>query len=112
MIIRRDPVTGGLTVVASGLRGLQGLALNSHVLYAAVKRVVALAPVEGAVARYPLLPAGGQDEASEKRQGGDPGSGGVETDLQEWRLHPVHVSIACVRTRSTCRQRNRVCPHS
>ena len=59
MIVRRDPVTGALTVVASGLRGLEALALNGHVLYAAVKRVVVLAAVDGAVARYPLLPGGG-----------------------------------------------------
>ena len=58
IIVRRDPGTGALSVVASGLRQLQGVAVNGHTLYAAVKRVVGLAPVDGAVARFPLLPGG------------------------------------------------------
>jgi hypothetical protein len=59
IIVRRAPGTGALSVVASGLRQLQAVAVNGHTLYAALKRVVGLAPVDGAVARFPLLPGGG-----------------------------------------------------
>ena len=45
-------------MVASGLRRFQGVAVNGQALYAALKRVVALAPLDGAVARFPLLPGG------------------------------------------------------
>src|SRR5207245_286391 len=57
VILHRDPATGAVTVVATQLRKLEGLALNGAFLYAAARRVDGLALVQGAIVRYPVLPA-------------------------------------------------------
>jgi sugar lactone lactonase YvrE len=58
VIVRRDPSTGQLDVVATDVHQLEALALNSTALFAAAVWVEGLPPAEGVIARYPLLPDG------------------------------------------------------
>jgi sugar lactone lactonase YvrE len=55
VIIRRDPHTAQMGIVASHLKDLGGLALNGAGLFAAAKGVQALPHSDGAIVRYPLL---------------------------------------------------------
>jgi len=61
VIIRRDPSTGQLDVVATGVHQLEALALNGTALFAAARRVEGLPQAQGVIARYPLLPDGRLD---------------------------------------------------
>ncbi|MDO8477524.1 MAG: hypothetical protein Q7W02_15250 [Candidatus Rokubacteria bacterium] len=61
VIIRRDPSTGQLEVVATGLHQLEALALNGTALFAAARWVEGLRQAQGVIARYPLLPDGRLD---------------------------------------------------
>lgn len=58
VIIRRDPTTGRLGVVATAVHSLEALALNGVALFAAARWVHGLPQAQGTVARYPLLPDG------------------------------------------------------
>lgn len=58
VIVRRDPHTGSLAVVAAGLPTLAGLALAPDALVAAARRIGALPLATGVIGRYPLLPGG------------------------------------------------------
>jgi Bacterial Ig domain len=57
-IIRRDPSTGQLDVVATDAHQLEALALNGTALFAAARWVDGLPQAQGVIARYPLLPGG------------------------------------------------------
>jgi len=63
-IIRRDPTTGRLDVVAAGVHQLEALALNGAALFASARWVQGLPQAEGVIARYPLLPDGRLDPPS------------------------------------------------
>ena len=61
VIIRRDPSTGQLAVVATDVHQLEALALNGTALFAAARWVEGLPQAQGVIARYPLLPDGRLD---------------------------------------------------
>src|SRR6266545_4863519 len=61
VIIRRDPSTGKLTVVATDVQELEALALDGTALFAAAAWVEGLPQAQGVIARYPLLPDGRLD---------------------------------------------------
>jgi len=61
VIIRRDPSTGQLDVVATDVHQLEALALNGTALFAAARWVEGLPQAQGVIARYPLLPDGRLD---------------------------------------------------
>lgn len=58
VIIRRDPATGQLGVVATDVHALEALALNGAALFAAARWVEGLPRAQGVIVRYPLLPDG------------------------------------------------------
>lgn len=61
VIIRRNPSTGQLDVVATDVHRLEALALNGTALFAAARWVEGLPQAQGVIARYPLLPDGRLD---------------------------------------------------
>jgi len=61
VIIRRDPSTGQLDMVATGVHQLEALALNGTALFAAAHWVEGLPQAQGVIVRYPLLPDGRLD---------------------------------------------------
>lgn len=61
VIIRRDPSTGKLDVVAADVHQLEALAMNGTALFAAARWVEGLPQAQGVIARYPLLPDGRLD---------------------------------------------------
>lgn len=70
VIIRRDPSSGRLDVVATDIHRLEALALNGTALSAAARRVEGLPQAQGAIARYPLLPDGRLDRPNYLVPGG------------------------------------------
>jgi hypothetical protein len=64
VIIRRDPTTGTLSVVAADIHELEALALNGTALFAAAAWIEGLPQAQGVIARYPLLSDGGLDPPS------------------------------------------------
>ena len=61
VIIRRDPSTGQLDVVATDVHQLEALALNGTALFAAARWVEGLPQSQGVIVRYPLRPDGRLD---------------------------------------------------
>jgi len=55
VIIRREPATGQLSVVAADVHRLEALALNGAALFAAARWVEGLPPANGVIVSYPLL---------------------------------------------------------
>ena len=64
VIIRRDPSTGQLDMVANGVHQLEALALSGSALFAAAHWVEGLPRAQGVIVRYPLLPDGRLDPPS------------------------------------------------
>jgi sugar lactone lactonase YvrE len=61
VIIRRDPSTGTLSVVATDVNQLESVALNGTALFATAGWIDGLPQAQGVIARYPLLPDGHLD---------------------------------------------------
>jgi sugar lactone lactonase YvrE len=64
VIIRREPSTGALSVVATDVHQLAAVALNGTALFAAAGWIEGLPQAQGVIARYPLLPDGRLDPPS------------------------------------------------
>jgi sugar lactone lactonase YvrE len=58
VIIRRDAVSGALSVVATDVRKLEALAVDGNALYAAARRAEALPNADGVIVRFLLLANG------------------------------------------------------
>src|SRR5436190_1767783 len=58
VIIRRDPSTGALSVIATDVHQLEALALDGTALFATAGWIEGLPQAQGVIARYSLLPDG------------------------------------------------------
>jgi RHS repeat-associated protein len=88
VIVRRDPATGTLEVVASALRKLEGLAVNGDALYAAARLVEPRRPAVDVVVRYPLEADGQLGPPASVVDGGVRGPEGLVLD----RLGALYVT--------------------
>jgi hypothetical protein len=80
VIIRRDPSTGTLNVVATDVHQLEGLAVNGVALFAAAGWIEGLPKAQGVIARYPLRPDGGLDPPAYFAASGVPDPRGLVLD--------------------------------